>query len=230
MAFKRKNYKRKFNRKYKRGRRGGKSLAAKVNKLYGMYQMTKPELKYVDVTVNQSINYSGGAITEFCTNVPQGATESTRNGSKIRLRGLHIRLTVTGNANAAYMSTSWRMLLCIGKGENTTLLTAANMFATLGTLNAPTSHYLWDQRSKFHVLRDIKGELSSGWLVSAATNTSGFPNEKYLNMYIPLKCITTYNAATTNIINHGLYLVFLSDVNANTPAVTGVCRLTYTDA
>ena len=122
-------------------------------------------------------------------------------------------------------------MIILGKNENTTNLTVPNVLQLTGSVNTPYSPYNWDQRSKFDILRDRTFIVPSGEAVGAATTTniSAGYRPTYVKMYKRLNKVVTFNAATTNIINHGLYYCFASDSSANLPAVQGYFRITYTD-
>lgn len=203
---------------------------SKLLKLIRTVQVQKPELKYYDLSLSSTPDYNG-TIVNFMNSITQGDTQNQRNGSKIRLHSIQFKGVITGNVAANAVSQVVRFMIILGKNENTTNLTVPNVLQLTGSVNTPYSPYNWDQRSKFDILRDRTFIVPSGEAVGAATTTniSAGYRPTYVKMYKRLNKVVTFNAATTNIINHGLYYCFASDSSANLPAVQGYFRITYTD-
>lgn len=223
-----------YRRKYKRPRKIYKKRYARRKKCCVPRGM-RPEVKYFDSQHNSSFSYNG-TMVEIAQNIAAGTSNFTRVGSKIKLRSLDFRFTVTGNSATALpgvFSTSYRMLIIRGVGENGAPLTVNDVFSPtgLGSSNSPCCPFNWDKRRKFHVLKDIKGEVASGWATAAATNTPSFESERFYHIRVPLKDIVTqFQGTTTTIQNHGLYILFISDIASNLPVYAGTWRLTYDDA
>lgn len=207
-----------------------RTLRAKVNKIARAVRLQKPELKYYDLSLSVNPDYNG-TIVNLMNSITQGDTQNQRNGSKIRLHSIQFKGIMTGNVAANAVSQVVRFMIVLGNNENTTNLTVPNLLQVTGTVNTPYSPYNWDQRSKYTIMKDMTKIVPAGEAVGAATTTNISPGYKptYIKMYKRLNKVVTFNAATINVINHGLYYCFVSDSAASLPQVNGYFRVTYTD-
>jgi hypothetical protein len=193
-----------------------KLLNKKVNKLYSLI-----ETKYVDLAdVITDIDRDG--VIDIWNGIPQGDTDSQRNGDKLVMKELDLRMAVwhdpqTGNQGA---SSGIRFLLFYDK-QNTIGTVADLLDVTANDTTNMLSPITWDLRKQVKIIRDV--------LIEA----DGVYKEKTLKRYrVKLNHQTQFSAGTTTITTGALKAIFISD-RASTdnylPQVHLYYRLTYTD-
>lgn len=167
----------------------------------------------VDTSVATTID-NAGSVTHL-TGVANGDTASTRTGSSILLKGLHMRFALISHASAA--TTVIRILVIKDKQQ-----VADTTPTVTGVLNSAdvVSHVVPDFTERFTILRDMTHTLD---LVGSPIKTFDFK--------LPLTGThVRYNGtATTDVQQNGIYLLLLSNQSTNVPTISSIHRLTFYD-
>jgi len=204
------------------------TLARKVKRITRIVRSLKPEVKYFDSSVTNSSLTANGFIYPL-NNVVQSTSASndiTRIGDIITNKLLHFRARVLCNGNSASASDMVRLILFWGKSEQGTFPVPSLLLnsSTLGGFIAPLSMQSYDYRRDITVIKDQTHQLPGESL------TQGIPLEWEINWKVPLKHKTNFIAATTNMSDHGLYLLAVGDSTSNMPQMDYVARVTFTDS
>lgn len=174
-----------------------KSLTAKVNAL-----LQSQEWKWFDTSINSA---TGGQITPL-NSIPQGDDSITRDGRKIIMKSLAIKLA--GNATAADGAfVSPRLAIVYDKNPNGVLPTATDVFNT----NDGISHPNLNNRDRFVILYDNFCGMKRGH------DPLSWPGAGYVNFhiqeYLKLDLSTVYGPTGSGTIagtqTGALYAVFL---------------------
>lgn len=196
------------------------SFQTAVKKIVNDELRKNTEQKHFDIGLTvppTNIDWNGGII--HVSNVPQGDTDTTRDGDKITTNYLKIDWV----AEKSDSFNCLRVLVVRWKNDTTLTgnFTVPNIFeaAALASVAAPLSQYNWDERPNFEVLKDELCCLTSG------------DNAISRHWFIDLKKKKiSYSAGSTDGIGK-LGVVFLAD--SGTPpdvAVSIRTRLAFVDS
>jgi len=216
-------------------RRAG-TLSAQVKSLQKVVNQLKPELKAIDVTVDQADISNIGTVIHLSA-IAQGDTQGTRTGNIVNIRKLDIGfivnrvggLDVTDIANAYF-----RWAVVVDKEQiSDTLPGAGDVFQTPGRpyLDFPALNQL--ERFRYLYVSPVL-DLAQlmGWNVADATIPGGgVPSVKASQSFCWNGEIKLgYNGtASTDQEKNGMYLILLS-MNCNAKlSISGNCRLCFTD-
>lgn len=199
---------------------------------YGRYginarsQGLTPEVKFFDTALNFGFDATGEVpATGQLTLIPQGDTESTRDGRMAVIKSIQIRAVVQGTpaAAATFASNCYLYLVldtqCNGAAAAVTDVFTSNVLAT-AMLNLNNS-------GRFRILKRwlIKNEAQAG--VSGAYNNTTKQIEYYKKCNIKVDWSST-TGALTEIRSNNLFLVAGSDTATDDAvACTGTCRLRF---
>lgn len=190
------------------------------------------EVKHWDIPLTALTMSSGAtAFVNLLNTLPQGVTDGTRIGDKIRVLSLQIRATVSGDPlNAsANKANHYRWFIVKGKKENGNVPTIDEYLQTQGTTQMLLDHRS-AQKKLLTKIVDKVGVVAAGWNVAAVDlNPIGCPILIY-NKIFKINQVVTFNGAATSILNGGVYLSAVSDQNANMPVLTYNIRFNYVDA
>lgn len=198
---------------HKRTKKVSKKLKKVVTKIAKRIVSTNQEHKYLDIVFNNStIDYSGSSFS--LADVPQGDTDSTRDGDALMPTSLDIRLSIT-NADATNL-----IRICIIRWHsNVSTLAVANILQYANQTYAPQTPFVHDGRGEFQVLHD---GLHS-------TNTVNKP-QIILRKKLRLAKKAVHYTAGTTAGREKIFLIALSDsAAASHPYIAGYIRFNYTD-
>lgn len=178
-------------------------------------RMVNTEKKYVDASGTIAPTYTG-SVTSFT--VSAGTSESQRIGSSIK--PLHFTLRGTIYASSVGNEQQYfRLILFRGKQENGVAYTASDILENTGGVYSPFSAKKYDNRFHTKII----------WDKLIAVNKSTASTTKMVKFSKKLFGHMTFDGATTNVEDGGLYLLCISDVASNPAALNYYSRLTYTD-
>ncbi len=212
------NYKRKY-RRYRKPRyykkKGNRALVLAKKAL----SMINVEYKILDSTFSLAAVADSIGITQL-TNLSQGDTTITRDGSQIKITSAYLTLAFKMNASAT--NTLIRCMLVHDKQTNQAIYVGADLLndATVGGDNVMSPLNI-DNKRRFHVLMDKVFSVSAG-----AQQTHFIKFYKKLN--IPIR----YDANVgdiTDLTSSSLSLVTVSSEVTNDPTITGKVRLRFVD-
>lgn len=217
MAYK-KNYRRK--RYQPKGRaRWSKAGASAGSMAYSAYRLASKlakvvnvETKYHDTTYGSSTSWTGLLYT--VANVPQGDTDTSRDGDSIKCQNLDMRYLIDSSS----VSPAVVRIMVIEDKQNK-LSTPADLLTTTGVLQAVLSDKKHDRRFQSKVLYDqchVVSPNSSNDLV-------------YRRVKLALGHHTQFDAGSTTINTGDYKVLVISNRGTNLPFVSLDTRLTYTD-
>jgi hypothetical protein len=177
------------------------------------------ELKYFAIVDNTygSISYNGTDFVQSMSSVPQGDTDSTRDGDRIKLKEIRFRVGIkTGSTTPTFLR-----VICFQWKPNTTPVYANILLDQHNTSAASLSDFTHDTRQMYHILSDDLVQVDT--VAHPATCVersikSGF--EPYIQ----------YQAGSSSNATNMIYVMAVSDVNSNGPLVILFGKLLYYDA
>ncbi len=217
-----KTYK-KNNRKPSYYRHGMNALTLASNALTVANQVKKMinvEYKFLDTSETLMQIGSGANIFQI-SNIPQGDTESSRDGSQVKVVRINIRGTV--RMNDSVPSTNVRVMLICDKQTNSAIYLHGDLLQNTAVDLNIVSPLNLDNKYRFHVLYD-KNFLYS--------NNGKFNSQFNINKNIQTRM--RFDGATADIANitsSSYSLVVFSDENApaGQPFLTFTARIRFVD-
>ncbi len=220
MAYRKRNNRR---RKYRKRRSYAKrepdvwdvaKYAAKgVSKIMRMINV---EYKFLDTTIGSNINEV--SFINSLSAIPQGDTQSSRDGISIKSINLSYRINFLRNASDTTQMV--RMIIFRGKQENTVNPIPFDVLQdTTGTASVQ-SFKNYDKKFKTKILYDKVFVLDEG-------NSS----RKYISGVIRMDGHVNYDISDTSgstVESGGIYILLVGN-SSNAPASLQKYRLTYTD-
>lgn len=215
-SYRKKSYRKKRSNRQKRSWEkdaqyyGSTALQAyKMGKL--AISMLNTEIKHHD-TLNAGLAPSSGAWGQFILNaVPQGDTDKTRDGSKVRFKSLSLQ----GNIQVHASATCTRVKVVI---VNTKAVGSGVITTDLYDAVAPDAFRNMDFTTKFEVM------WSRIFLLDNKTKL-----EKNIKFFKKLSLPVNFVADSTTIENNQLQVVYCSDESVNTPTMEIYARMRYID-
>jgi hypothetical protein len=177
------------------------------------------ELKYLAIVDNTygSISYNGTDFMQCVTQVPQGDTDSTRDGDRLKISQFRFRVGIkTGSTTPTYLR-----VICFQWLPSTIPVYANILIDQHNTSAAPLSDFAHDTRQMYHILSDDLVQIDTVAHPSTCVERSisqGF------RPYIQ------YQAGSTTVATNMLYVMAVSDVASNGPQVILFAKLLYYDA
>lgn len=180
-----------------------------------MYRYINVEIKHHDVTQVGTAIPSTGNIIGLAA-VPQGDAFDNRDGSSIKVLNLTSRMSFVSSVSAT-SGTLVRLILFRGKQENGVGYSATDILEA-ATVHSPKNY---TDRFRTKILMDQTFALNNQSTSHALT--------RFMTKVQKLQGHVSYDDATTNIEDGGLYMLQLSNQGVNTPNITAHHRLTFTD-
>lgn len=189
----------------------------------GGVQAALAGVKYLKGMVNAEMNVHdsaidaviGGAGVTALASIPQGDTESSRNGISLLARRLNCRGTITQHASAT--NTFFRMIILRDKQQIAD--TSPTPASILDAPSAIVSQYNNDDKGRFTILHDQTFKFSASGTTNASFNLN-FPMQKHIR----------YNGVNgSDIQKNGLFVLLMSSESTNTPTADLSFRLHYHD-
>lgn len=185
----------------KRMRKVARAAAKDVINLYA-------EKNYHDTTLSENVG-SAGSITNL-SDMGQGDTAILREGDKVRLKNLELRLAVTADD----ATNIFRCVVFRDISSNGSAPTVSNL---LGGVQQSMNNV--NVSARFKILYDRTFYLS----------TSGSNVIKGIVKYIPINATQTFSGSSTAPYHNAVYLLMISDSTVGGPAVEGEARVRYLD-
>lgn len=188
-----------------------------VNKIVNKKMRKVGEPHHYDKVATPTV-VSGGTITSL-SDMAVGDTDITRTGDRIDPRSLTVKFTMRGNTNAR---NSYRVVLLRWHPDDASEApTLAGIFESTTYLDI--SPYNWDDRSKFTILHDTRGQASDD------KSSKDFLRNWTAKIYgKKLKKIQYDNTATSGVNN--LYIVMWANEATNGPVISYYSRLAFKDS
>lgn len=219
MVFK---YYKKLKKNWNRGKQHrGESLIQKVGrigqKVAYIGGMVNAEKQYKDINASQSPTFNG-SITCLSA-IAQGDDVGGRTGNSILAKSLFVNFSIGINASAT--QTMVRCLIFIDMLNTGTATTATELLtsAYVGNGYAPLAPLNVDFTTRYRVLVDKKYTLSN-------QGTKMLAVKVYKKLH---KHVKYTGSASTDVYKNNIYMLLISDENANAPLVNWVSRLGYYD-
>lgn len=202
-----------------------------------MYRIAKrvvrsnQELKYIDYTSTNTYDYNG-AIIDVTSYVAQGDTINTRDGSKIKLRGMKVTAEFIGNQNSGFLDQNIRFLVVRGHAENNTAMTVGTVLQATGSAQILISPYYFQTSKRYKIIDDKRFYMASGYSALATPAPAPYRPRQYYSRFYKFSHDVTYLTTGTNIMDGGVYIIACSD-EANSiynPGMYFTVRLYFTDS
>lgn len=185
----------------------------------GVKALLNVEYKFHTVSATtQSITDTASATA--LTNLSQGDTATTRDGSQVKFTSLRFGYNLKSNPSGT-MSTV-RLMLVHDKQTNEAQATATDVLQDSTPVDAIISAYNIDNVSRFNILYDKVHTLVNTSSVGQVTRTI----HKKLN----LKVRYDGNAGdVTDLTQDSIFLIMVASTTTNDPAISFQIRLRYLD-
>lgn len=212
----RQNYKKRqplswYNKKYSVAEIATKALKA-THYIKGMINCEK---HYKDTVISLA-PLQAGTITHL-TDISQGDDAGQRTGSTVLLRSIYLDLSAAIGSGPT--NTHLRLAVVMDTMQTGTPPTVAQIYQTVGTLNAPCSPLNSDNAGRFKILYDKRMLL----------NTSG-SSTAFIRKYIKLYHHIRYTGPNgTDEYKNNIWLVCLCNEATTPPSINGISRLGYYD-
>ena len=201
-----------------------------------MYRIAKKvvrqnaETKFNDQSDSSTVSYLG-YLYQLTVNMTQGDSQSTRDGSRLKIVALKLKYEVLGGALASDFRQNIRILVVRGHAESTTPLTVNDVIEYDGTGNSTLTLHIQQQQK---ILNHIRQNTHSS---SRMVSNRGCINSPWLSTFLyskktfKLNIRTEYNGATTQIMDGGLYVMAISEdlAGSNNPVFRYLARTYFTD-
>jgi len=223
--------------------RGSGRVMARAGKLsgvmrkagfFGRYTGPKPELKFLDTTLSFTVDDTAEVpATGQLALIPQGQTQSTRNGRKAFIKQINVHGTVNLiPAAAATSSTVVYLYVMLDTQCNGAAATVSGDTGIFTSANLALANVNLSNSGRFRILKKWVFNLISPGGVSGAYNnvTKAFQFNKWCNIEMEFDAAADTGAITTIRSNN----IFLVAGTANTGqddtvAVQGVARIRFLD-
>lgn len=183
------------------------------------------EKKFFDTALNFTFDITAEVpATGQLALIPQGDTESTRDGQQCVIKTIQIRARLNfAPATAATASDVCHLLLVLDKQCNgaaaavTDVLTSSNMWSNLNNLA---------NSERFVILKRWAIPMTAQAGVSAAYNDTCKQINLYKKCNIPMKFSGT-TGAITEIRSNNIFLIAGSSVSDDLVTLAGICRVRF---
>lgn len=215
-----------------------RNLANKVVKLTKLVRGIRPEVKYVDLSLNTSNVSVASGIVIHLTAIASGVGINQRVGDLVTALWWNVNLSLTStssfaatNENPAYRFYIVRDTQQVGD----TAPVGGDLVDSPSLPKIQLLNVLTTMQKRFQVLFDSKPQvLFAGTGVTAQNNSVNFPAKLQWNIKGKKNAAVRFNGLNSNDIQKGgLYLFFYTDVvvaGADALDFTGTSRVAYTDA
>lgn len=205
-------YKYKYKKRYnkKRNNDGTKALAI-VKKLE-----KNVETKYKDLDVATAVSDAGAVQSMYL--IAQGDSHATREGLKITVKSFFMRMRVALGSGSAQASQTLRLILFRDNQQISDSTPAVGDILETIDFDSPLA---LTNGGRFTVLMD-----------KLVTINRASAEQRHFKVYKRLNSQVRFNgASSTDVQKNGLYLLYLSDINAisQPPLIKYRTRVAYTD-
>ncbi len=170
--------------------------------------------------VAQTSDITDTASATALTNLVQGDTTTTRDGSQVKFTSLRFGYVLKANTSATRATV--RLMLVHDKQTNEAQATATDVLQDSTPIDAITSAYNIDNVSRFRILYDKVHTL----VIAGDTSVVHRTIHKKLN----LKVRYDGNAGdVTDLTQDSIFLIMVSDTVTNDPNISFQIRLRYLD-
>jgi len=177
------------------------------------------EYKFHDVQLTGVGLTETGTIVQL-TNIAQGDTDQTRDGSQVKLTRLDIKYFLGSHVDQPL--TQVRVMLIHDKQTNQAIYSLADLLVDSSTSDNIVSPLNLDNKYRFRILYNKIHSLTN----SGSNHAINRKIHKELNMRIRYDAST---AAIADITSSSLSLVLISNQPVNQPAITLFSRIRYID-
>lgn len=194
---------------------------------YGRYSRSSDgELKFFDTALAWNFDSTAEVpATGQLTLIPQGDTESTRDGRKAVIKSIQIRGSVyvspTTGGNVAGTTQIWLVLdtQCNGAAAAfTDVFTSADVNSCMLNLN---------NSGRFRIIKHWIHKWNPEAGVTGAWNSKMMPVEFYKKCNIPVDWSSTTGALTEIRSNNLFLLAGQTGIGDDVPTFAGTCRLRF---
>jgi len=216
-----------------RGRRGAyrRRVAAgytRTGGYYGRFTGPNKELKFFDTALSFTVDNTGEVpATGQLALIPQGDTESTRDGRMAYVKSIQIRGVATFAPGAAAVASCNGFIDVVV--DTQTNGAAAAVTDVLTSNNMGTALVNIANSARFKILKRFKWSFNPAAGATTALNTVSSKFDFYKKCDIPL----TFNGTTgaiTELRSNNIFLLAGSDGNGDDLiTVIGTCRLRFYD-
>ncbi len=218
-------YKKSYKRKYK-ARPGyiscGKMVMSDAARALQMAKYLKGivNVEFKNHDVQQiGVPLSNAVTITQLTNIAQGDTTLTRDGSSCKVMSIMLNYTLQVNSSAAGIVI--RIMLVHDKQTNQAIYTSGDLLADTTIVDSLVSPRNLDNKLRFTVLYDRVHTLS-------VTNNQKLNFKVYKKLNIKLR-FDNAAGAITSLTQSSLSLVNWSDEPTNEPSITSFVRLRFVD-
>lgn len=185
------------------------------------------ELKFLDTALASTAVPAVGVVNTNLVVIPQGDTESNRNGRKVQVKSIWVKGTITLPPDQATSAASdrVRIMLVQDKQANGAVFTTTNVLVSGSYL----AFRQLENQGRFNILYDQTFSLNAMAGVGTATTeyARGFNIYKKCNIPIEYDTSATTGAITTQRSN-SLAILMISQAN-NVSLVDYNARVRYSD-
>lgn len=196
---------------------------------FGRYKGPNKELKFFDTSLSFNVDATGEVpATGQLTLIPQGDTESTRDGRMAYVKSIHIkgiaRLEPGASANAATVAS---VIVVLDTQCNGAAAAATDVYSTT---NFPVSAFRnLANSARFKILKTFKMTFNSQAGVTTAYNQLTRTFEWYSKCNYPINYSSTAGAITEIRSNNIFLLAGTDGATDDLVVVGGNCRLRFFD-
>lgn len=193
---------------------------------YGRYQGPNAEKKYFDTALSFSFDTTGEVpASGQLALIPQGDTESTRDGRKATIKSIQIRaLMYTTPGAAATFSDSTNLYLVLDTQCNGAAAAATDVFTSTAFNSALLN---LNNSGRFRILKHWVHNWGATAGVGAALNTQTKQLEYFKRCNIPMDWSSTTGAITEIKSNNIFLMAGSSGASDDIVTVVGTCRLRF---
>lgn len=184
------------------------------------------EHKYYEDPITDAFGVPSSGATYQLSLIPQGDTDSTRDGDRLTLTSVNIR----GSVYCGDVTNLIRVIFYQWRPQSTPTITDILSKGADGTNIDVYSHYNHDKRSEFKILSDRTYSLAG---YGTTVSPYGQDTEKLFNINISKKLIKNlqYVNGSTSVGSNQLWYLAISDSDATpNPTLTFKIRMNYIDA
>lgn len=191
---------------------------------YARYAGAGAEKKFFDTALSFLFDTTGEVpATGQLTLIPQGDTESTRDGRKATIKSIQIRGILSFAPGATVGTGASYLYLILDTQCNGAAAAVTDVF----TSNDMTTNMLnLNNSGRFRILKKWEWAWNVGAGVSAAYNNATKLLEFYKSCNIPVDWSST-TGAITEIRSNNLFLMAGANAQDDTVQFTGTCRLRF---
>lgn len=191
-----------------------------------------PEMKFFDTTLSFNVDTTLEVpATGQLALIPQGDTQSTRDGRAAYVKSIQIRASLRDvPAGASVSGHTVYMYLVQDTQCNGAAATVSGDTGIFSTALADTAMLNLANSDRFKILKKWIIDFNAGSGVGGAINTTSKHIEYYSKCNIPIQYDNAASTgAITTIRSNNLFLVAGSSVADDIVAVSGTCRLRFQD-